>query len=174
MLTAAYDQGLLDFKNKADAEEAIFNALDQVKQMGSGDPIIPEEIHEKVQQLFSDEGRDSVLPEADPEERRDVSGGQAEPLQSLQCGSCGGIFSTSEGAPSQEGYGMKCPKCGKYGFKAKNKKRTGRPKKINDQEVKCLHDRGKSLSEIARKFSVTRGAIQASLKRIQNGRPARG
>lgn len=53
---------------------------------------------------------------------------------------------------------MKCPKCGYH-------PPIGRPKKLNDKEVVRLHKKGWSLSKIAEKFSVTRGAIQASLKR---------
>ncbi len=53
---------------------------------------------------------------------------------------------------------MKCPNCGYEPAK-------GRPKKLNDVKVRELHRSGFSLSQIADKFGVTRGAIQASLRR---------
>ncbi len=53
---------------------------------------------------------------------------------------------------------MKCPNCGFEPTK-------GRPKKLNDKEVLRLHKKNWSLSEIANKLGVTRGAIQASLRR---------
>lgn len=53
---------------------------------------------------------------------------------------------------------MKCPQCG-------YKPPKGRPKKIDDQKVKSLKKQGKSLSEIAARLGVTKGAIQASIKR---------
>ena len=52
----------------------------------------------------------------------------------------------------------KCPNCGYQGP-------VGRPKKLDDKKVKKLKAQGKSLAEIAAKFGVTRGAIQAALKR---------
>lgn len=53
---------------------------------------------------------------------------------------------------------QKCPSCGYEPPK-------GRPKKLDDKEVFRLKKNGKSLAELADKFKVTRGAIQASLKR---------
>lgn len=53
---------------------------------------------------------------------------------------------------------MKCPKCG-------YEPPMGRPKKLDDKKVKQMKKDGKSLSEIAAKFGVTRGAVQAALKR---------
>lgn len=41
----------------------------------------------------------------------------------------------------------------------------GRPKTLDDAKVSKLHKAGKSLAEIAKKFGVTRGAVQAALKR---------
>lgn len=52
----------------------------------------------------------------------------------------------------------KCPQCGYEPPK-------GRPKKLNDKKVKAEKAKGKSLAEIAKKFGVTRGAVQAALKR---------
>jgi IS30 family transposase len=52
----------------------------------------------------------------------------------------------------------KCPNCGWEPPK-------GRPKKLDDAKIRKLHKQGKSLAELAKKFGVTRGAIQASLKR---------
>lgn len=52
----------------------------------------------------------------------------------------------------------KCPNCG-------YEPPRGRPQKLDDKKIKRLKASGKSLSEIAEKFGVTRGAIQASLKR---------
>jgi transposase len=53
---------------------------------------------------------------------------------------------------------MKCPNCGYTPPK-------GRPKKLDDKKVKKMRERGASLAEIAEHFGVTRGAIQAALKR---------
>ncbi len=53
---------------------------------------------------------------------------------------------------------MKCPKCG-YAPPI------GRPKKLDDKKIKALKLSGKSLADIAIKFGVTRGAVQAALKR---------
>jgi len=53
---------------------------------------------------------------------------------------------------------MKCPNCG-------YEPPRGRPKKLNDKKVKELSRKGLSLAEIAEKFGVTRGAVQAALKR---------
>lgn len=53
---------------------------------------------------------------------------------------------------------MKCPHCGYEPPK-------GRPKKLDDKKVKKMKRAGKSLSEIANRFDVTRGAIQAALRR---------
>jgi transposase len=52
----------------------------------------------------------------------------------------------------------KCPKCGYEPPK-------GRPKKLNDTAVMMHHRSGESLSAIAKRFGVTRGAIQESLRR---------
>lgn len=41
----------------------------------------------------------------------------------------------------------------------------GRPKRLDDSEVKRLKKSGHSLAKIADKFGVTRGAVQAALKR---------
>lgn len=54
---------------------------------------------------------------------------------------------------------MKCPQCGYQPPK-------GRPKQLDDAKVKKLRDKGLSLADLAAKFGVTRGAIQAALKRI--------
>ncbi len=56
---------------------------------------------------------------------------------------------------------MKCPHCG-------YEPPIGRPKKIDDRKVKKMHKAGKSLAEIADKMGVTRGAIQAALKRLDS------
>lgn len=53
---------------------------------------------------------------------------------------------------------MKCPNCG-------YEPPRGRPKTVNDKRILKLRRAGKSLSEIAKVFGVTRGAIQAALKR---------
>ncbi len=53
---------------------------------------------------------------------------------------------------------MKCPSCGYEPTR-------GRPKKIDDAKVRKMRSAGKPLAEIAEKFGVTRGAIQAALKR---------
>ncbi len=58
---------------------------------------------------------------------------------------------------------MKCPKCGYEPPK-------GRPKKLNDKEIKALSAEGWSLTALATTFGVTRGAIQASLKRLDSRR----
>lgn len=52
----------------------------------------------------------------------------------------------------------KCPQCGYEPPK-------GRPKSMDDKKVKKLKAKGWSLAEIAEKFGVTRGAVQAALKR---------
>ena len=52
----------------------------------------------------------------------------------------------------------KCPNCGYEPPK-------GRPKKLDDKKVKAERKKGKSLANLAKQFSVTRGAIQAALKR---------
>ena len=56
---------------------------------------------------------------------------------------------------------MKCPNCGYEPTK-------GRPKKLNDAKIKKMSRAGRSLAEIAEKFKVTRGAIQAALKRLNS------
>jgi transposase len=53
------------------------------------------------------------------------------------------------------------PKCPQCGYEPPN----GRPKKLDDKKVKQLKKAGFSLSQIAKKFGVTRGAVQAALKR---------
>lgn len=53
---------------------------------------------------------------------------------------------------------MKCPNCG-------YEPPRGRPKELDDKDIKKMKRKGKSLAEIAEKYGVTRGAIQASLKR---------
>lgn len=55
----------------------------------------------------------------------------------------------------------KCPKCGYQPPR-------GRPKKLSNLKVRKLRDKGKSLAEIASLLSVTRGAVQASLKRTES------
>ena len=55
----------------------------------------------------------------------------------------------------------KCPNCG-------YEPPRGAPKKLDDKKVAKLKKDGKSLAEIAENFGVTRGAIQASLKRSKN------
>lgn len=52
----------------------------------------------------------------------------------------------------------KCPQCG-------YEPPRGRPKKLDDKKVKALSKTGWSLQALATHFKVTRGAIQASLKR---------
>ena len=52
----------------------------------------------------------------------------------------------------------KCPQCG-------YEPPRGAPKKLDDKKVKKLKAKGWSLAEIAEKFGVTRGAVQAALKR---------
>jgi predicted DNA-binding protein YlxM (UPF0122 family) len=53
---------------------------------------------------------------------------------------------------------MKCPKCG---FSPK----LGRPKKLPDKKIKALAKTGWSLQALATTYNVTRGAIQAAIKR---------
>jgi len=53
---------------------------------------------------------------------------------------------------------MKCPNCGYEPLR-------GRPKKMDDKKVRKMRKAGNSLAEIADKFGVTRGAVQASLAR---------
>jgi len=53
---------------------------------------------------------------------------------------------------------MKCPKCG-YSPKR------GRPKKLDDEEVRRLMDQGLGIRGTARKLGVTHGAVAAALKR---------
>jgi predicted DNA-binding protein YlxM (UPF0122 family) len=53
---------------------------------------------------------------------------------------------------------MKCPKCSYQPTK-------GRPKRLDDKKIKALAKTGWSLQALATTFNVTRGAIQASLKR---------
>jgi len=55
---------------------------------------------------------------------------------------------------------MKCPKCG-YAPKL------GRPKKLNDKKIYKLALTGWSLQALATQFEVTRGAIQAAIKRAK-------
>ena len=57
---------------------------------------------------------------------------------------------------------MKCPKCGYMPPK-------GRPKKLNDKKIAALAKTGWSLQALATTFKVTRGAIQASLRRFKTG-----
>lgn len=52
----------------------------------------------------------------------------------------------------------KCPNCGYAPPR-------GAPKKLDDKKVKALKAKGRSLAQIAEKFGVTRGAVQAALKR---------
>jgi len=54
----------------------------------------------------------------------------------------------------------KCPQCGYQPPK-------GRPKKLKDSHVRFKRERGWSLAKIAKHYDVTRGAIQASLKRAE-------
>lgn len=53
---------------------------------------------------------------------------------------------------------MECPKCG-------YKPNMGRPKKLDDKKIRKLALTGWSLTALATQFEVTRGAIQASIKR---------
>ena len=53
---------------------------------------------------------------------------------------------------------MKCPNCG-------YEPPRGRPKKLDDKKVRRMKKAGDSLAEIAGLFGVSRGAVQASLKR---------
>lgn len=55
---------------------------------------------------------------------------------------------------------MKCPNCGYQPPK-------GRPKKLDDAKVKKLRAKGLSLAQIAETLDVTRGAVQAAIKRIE-------
>jgi IS30 family transposase len=54
----------------------------------------------------------------------------------------------------------KCPKCGYTPPK-------GRPKEVDDLKVRQFRLRGFSLAEIAERLGVTRGAIQAAIKRTK-------
>ncbi len=57
---------------------------------------------------------------------------------------------------------MKCPKCGQ----AVKAKKLGRPRKLDDKLVRTYHRTfSTGLAETAKEFGVTRGAVQASLKR---------
>ena len=60
--------------------------------------------------------------------------------------------------PKHKFMSFKCPNCGYEPPK-------GRPKGLDDKAVKALKTKGWSLARIAAKFGVTRGAIQAALKR---------
>lgn len=53
---------------------------------------------------------------------------------------------------------MKCPKCG---FAPT----IGRPKKIDDDAVMKMRKKKMSLAQIADQLGVTRGAVQAAIKR---------
>lgn len=57
----------------------------------------------------------------------------------------------------------KCPKCG-------YERPRGRPKKLDDKKVKAEKKKGKSLTALAAMFGVTRGGIQASLKRKEKNK----
>ncbi len=59
-----------------------------------------------------------------------------------------------------------CPNCGHTYTETKC---IGRPKKLDDRKILEMRKKGKSLAEIAHKYGVTRGAIQASLKRSTYG-----
>lgn len=64
-----------------------------------------------------------------------------------------------------KGFGMiKCAKCGHEYNPPKNKP-LGRPKKLDDKMVKIMRKRRWPLSRIANHFGVSRGAVQASIKR---------
>ena len=54
----------------------------------------------------------------------------------------------------------KCPNCGYEPPK-------GRPKKVDDVKVRNLREKGLSLQQISDKLGVTRGAVQASIKRTE-------
>jgi DNA invertase Pin-like site-specific DNA recombinase len=54
----------------------------------------------------------------------------------------------------------KCPQCGYEPPK-------GRPKKVDDAKAVKMKKQGKSLATIAKKLGVTRGAVQAALKRAK-------
>lgn len=61
---------------------------------------------------------------------------------------------------------MKCPLCKLSKERGYARVKRGRPKKVDDPSVKRLRNKyGWSLAKIALEFGVTRGAIQASLKR---------
>ena len=57
---------------------------------------------------------------------------------------------------------MKCPTCNKPGF---TPPLLGRPRELDDAEVRRLRKAGKSLREIAKELGVSLGGIQRSLKR---------
>lgn len=57
---------------------------------------------------------------------------------------------------------MKCPTCGKPGYK---KPPMGRPKLTDDAEVRRLRAKGLSLRDVGAKLGISLGAVQASLKR---------
>jgi hypothetical protein len=57
----------------------------------------------------------------------------------------------------------KCPQCGYEPPK-------GRPKKLDDEAIWRWHKGDHSLAVIARAFKVTRGAVQASIKRYEKTR----
>lgn len=62
---------------------------------------------------------------------------------------------------------LKCPRCG-------YQPRRGPPQKLNDALVLwCRENTTYSLQEIALMFDVTKGAIQASLKRTAKSRQTR-
>lgn len=54
-----------------------------------------------------------------------------------------------------------CPWCGHKPPEAKR----GRPRKLDDAKVRSMNRQGWSLAEIAKVLKVSKGAVQASLKR---------
>lgn len=61
-----------------------------------------------------------------------------------------------------------CPKCGHVNnqcVQCGHVRRRGAIQKLNDKKVRSLRNKGLSLAELAEKFEVTRGGIQASLRR---------
>lgn len=60
--------------------------------------------------------------------------------------------------------GVNCPICGKPGYVPPAK---GRPKKTNDAAILAAKKRGRSLAQIADRYGITRGAVQAALKRAK-------
>jgi hypothetical protein len=61
---------------------------------------------------------------------------------------------------------MNCPTCGKPGYEAPA---LGRPKELDDEEVKRLRAEGLTLRQIGEKLGVVHSAVLYSLARSKKG-----